>query len=149
MISDEQSSWNNSTEEWCSEACVLFIDCICLGASCMLLVDTVEKQFMRDEVLKENICQPQTCTEIAGWRGELHTQTSMYWERIAAYKHHNNTEITRRRGAVKLNGHLSCMCATHWEDWVQFLLGSNFSGSASGVSDHAKSLDCEMPWAIK
>ena len=29
----------------------------------MLLVDTVERQFMRDEVLKENIFQPETCTE--------------------------------------------------------------------------------------
>ena len=85
---------------------------------------------MRDEVLKENICQPQTCTEMAGWRGELHTETSWFWERMAAYTHHSSTEIARRRGAVMLNGHLSWMSATNWENWVQILLRLNFSGSA-------------------
>ena len=45
------------------KACVLFIDCICLGVFCMLLVDTGGRPFMRDEVLKENIFQPETCTE--------------------------------------------------------------------------------------
>ena len=147
MISNEQSVWNSSTEELFSEAaCVLFIDCMCLGASCMLRVVTVKKRIHKGWSTEgEHLSVSDLYRN--GWmkRWVTHTKTSMYWERIAAYKHHNYTEIIRQRCAVKLNGHLSCMCAASWEDWVQILVGSNFSGSASGASDHVWSPTVRCP----